>query len=279
MQIDRIQVVVEDRAATAARWQQLLGAEVAREDKLESLHARRTVLAVGTSCAELLEPDGAGPVENFASTRGAGLFAAGFGIDSLADLRAGLASRQIEYGEEAGQLFLEPGATGGSGLRIVVSELESRERVGLLQRLYEVTNLVEDAPAAIDALAQVFALDPEPFVPIRSEQYGYDGALTLFRPRELDRVEIIKPFDRGKTMGRFMDRCGPCLYMCYGETDRPGDIRDRAREHAPKQWTGPADGPPDNQFLHPRALGGMMMGISRTTFAWTWSGDPDRVEP
>jgi hypothetical protein len=48
-------------------------------------------------------------------------------------------------------------------------------------------------------------------------------------------------------------------------------VRERLLEHAPGDWTGPSSGPVDNLFIHPAALGGMMMGISRTGHAWTWS--------
>ncbi len=34
----------------------------------------------------------------------------------------------------------------------------------------------------------------------------------------------------------------------------------------------------DSMFLHPDALGGMMLGISRQTQAWSWSGRPDWVK-
>jgi hypothetical protein len=279
MQIDRIQLVTPDRAGTAARWARLLDAELAREDKVAVLGALRTTLAVGTSEVELLEPEGPGAASEFAEL-GGGPFAAGFAVEDVAALAADLRARGVEFEEEAGQLHLDAAATGGTGLRVVVSQQVPRERVGLIERLYEVTNLVADAKASTDALAAAFALDPAPFVPIRSENFGYDGALTLFRAGELDRVEIIHPYDVDKTMGRFFARRGPCLYMCYGETDLPAEVREHALEHAPGDWTGPREGDrPDNQFLHPRALGGVMMGVSRTTFAWSWSGAPERIAP
>jgi len=34
---------------------------------------------------------------------------------------------------------------------------------------------------------------------------------------------------------------------------------------------------PDEMWVHPPALGGMMLGISRPSMAWNWSGHPDRV--
>ncbi len=281
MWIDRIQLVTPDRAATAESWRRLLDAELVREDKLGALCALRTTLAVGTSEVELLEPDGTGPVADFAAARrGSGLFAAGFAVEDVPALASDLRARGVDFAKQASQLLLDPSATGASGLRVVVSPVARRARVGLIERLYEVTNLVAEVSAASGALVETFGLDPAPFVPIRSENYGYDGVLTLFQPGELDRVEIIHPFDATKTMGRFFAKGGPCLYMCYAETDRPAEVRERALAHAAGHWTGPRDGDrPDNQFLHPRALGGVMLGVSRTTWAWSWSGAPERIAP
>jgi hypothetical protein len=275
LRVDRIQLAVSDRAEATGAWERLLDAAVVREDRVAALACRRTVLAVGTSEVELLEADGSGPVADF----GLGLFAAGFESDALEALRDHLEGRGVEATAEGEQLFVAPEAIGGFGLRVVLSPARERARQGLLSRLYEVTNLVADPGAATVHLADWLDLDPTAFVPIRSDQFGYEGDLTLFDPDALDRVEIIHPYDGTKTMGRFYQRRGPCLYMCYGESDRADEIRERARTHAPGDWTGPEDGTVDNLFLHPRALAGVMMGVSRTTFAWTWSGSPDRVEP
>jgi hypothetical protein len=276
LEIDRIQIVVPDRPEAAARWQRLLDAELVREDRVAALGCRRSVLAVGTSEVELLCADGAGAVEQ----AGPGLFAAGFGVDDTSALESRLTGRGVEVTRQGEQLFIAPEAIGDRGLRVVVSPLRERARVGLIQRLYETTLLVPDAAAYTARFAELFGLDPTPFVPIRSENFGYDGTLTLFRPGHLDRVEIITPYDLTKTMGRYFHKRGPCLYMAYAECDRSDEVRARALEHAPKDWTGPTDGPlPDNQFLHPRALGGAMLGVSRTTFAWSWSGAPERVRP
>jgi hypothetical protein len=275
VRVDRIQLAVIDRTAVARAWEDLLDASVVCEDQVKALACRRTVLAVGTSEVELLEADGAGPVHE----AGPGLFAAGFASPDPEALGSRLAERGIELARENGQIFVTPAALGGNGLRLVISPTADREPQGLLSRLYEVTNLVSDYRSWSARFAELFDLDESAFVPIRSDNYGYEGTLTLFRAGELDRVEIIHPYDRGKTMGRFHDGRGECLYMCYGETDRADEIRERARSHAPDSWTGPAAGPVDNLFLHPRALGGVMLGISRTTFAWTWSGSPERVEP
>jgi hypothetical protein len=36
---------------------------------------------------------------------------------------------------------------------------------------------------------------------------------------------------------------------------------------------------PDTLFVHPRALHGVLAGISRDTLAWRWSGHPEQVRP
>jgi hypothetical protein len=174
------------------------------------------------------------------------------------------------------EYFIDAGRLGIPGLDVVVSADAARPRVGLVSGLYEATHLTDAPDAAAATLAATFALDPREFVPIESAQYGYRGTLTLFHRERLHRIETIHPYDAAKTMGRYFGRFGPSLYMCYVETDRLPDIRERLIEQAPKDWTGSrADS--NGLFIHPNALGGVMMGVSRTTYAWTWSGYPERV--
>ena len=198
----------------------------------------------------------------------------------MAQLRAHLAARGVAALEEGGQLLLSPEALGLPGLRAVVSAATDRPAVGALRSLYEATLLVDDFAAAVARVAAIFGLDASHFVPIRSAEYGYEGALTLFHPDRLDRMEIITPNQPAKTMGRLFAKRGACWYMCFAEADDLLPIRARLLELAPTQWTGPRDTPTvDSLFIHPPALGGVMIGVSRTTFAWMWSGHPDRVRP
>ena len=133
---------------------------------------------------------------------------------------------------------------------------------------------------AARTIASVFELEPRNFVPIRSEPFGYEGTLAFLDADRLDRIETVTPFDRTKTMGRFFARQGPCLYMFYAEARDTAALRARLEEHAPAAWTGPRDGPaPDNLFVHPQALHGALLGVSRESVAWTWSGRPERVRP
>ena len=273
--IDRVQLAVPSRRAAARGWQDLLGAEHDGDDRVAALGASRSTYRLGDGWLEFLEPDGAGPVADAVAARGGHLFAAGASARDVEALAGRLRERGVEPVAEAGQLHVDA----GHGLRVVVSPSGRHDPVGAVDGLYEVTNLVSDAKASTEACARLFGLDAAAFVPIESSHYGYAGTLTLFDPDRLDRFEMIRPDDSGKTMSRFFGRFGESLYMAFAETGAIGEIEERAREHGAGHTPVRADGDLHTLFLHPQALGGMMLGLSRRTYAWTWSGTPDRVEP
>ncbi|HME73678.1 MAG TPA: VOC family protein [Myxococcota bacterium] len=279
-QLDRVQLVVSDRNRAVVAFTQLLGAALVRQDAVRALGALRSVLRVGRSEVEILEPDGVGAVAEFLKQTRGGLFAAGFTTADPAALRSHLAARGVEVAEAGGQLLLRSEALGVPGLRAVISAEAELEPAGLLDRLYEATLLGSDWKRSAERIAEQLALDSRSFVSIHSAEYGYEGVLTLFHPARLDRLEVVTPLDVAKTMGRFFERRGPSLYMCYAESNDTGALRARLSEYVPEHWTGPREGiVPDNLFVHPAALSGLLLGVSRRTFAWTWSGSPERVEP
>jgi hypothetical protein len=290
--VDRVQLAVADREPVAGALQRLIGAEIIADDAVAPLGARRTTLRAGFAEFELLTAEGDGPVARHLARSGPGLFAAGFASARFDDLRTRLVDRRVSFAEAGDQLFLDAAATGGHGMRAVVTAaresppptgsgapLPASTPPGLVTALYEFTNVVEDADGAARGYAELFALDAGRFCPIESAAYGYRGTLTLFdRATRLDRVEVIAPYDFAKTMGRFMRKHGESLYMCFAEAPDLAPIRDRLRAHAPRDWTDAGDvvgG--DSLFIHPRALGGVMLGVSRTTVGWLWSGHPERV--
>lgn len=306
--VDRVQLVVRERQVASERFAALLDAVVIREDAVAPLAAMRTSLRAGAAVFELLEPDGTGPLATHLERWGPGLFAAGFAVRDLAAFRSRLLARHVSFAEADGQLFLDAAATGDHGLPCVVSAYSddlpprglansslpsagARARRGgapqsavceapaLIADLYEVTNLVRDHAAAVGGYTDVFGLAADRYCAIESTQYGYRGVLTMFAPEDrLDRIECITPYDTGKTMGRFMERRGEGLYMAFAEAPDLAPIRVRLERECPHDWTGvPGRTGLDTIFLHPRALGGLMLGISRVSVAWSWSGQPDRV--
>ncbi|MBI3771063.1 MAG: hypothetical protein HY271_21535 [Deltaproteobacteria bacterium] len=277
--VDRVQIAVENRVGAADAFRRLLAAETVGEDAIAPLATRRTTLAAGTSAIELLEPDGTGPVDTHLRRFGPGLFAAGFATASFEALRARLLARAISFAEAGEQLFLAPAATGDHGIRCVISPLRERSPAGLVSHLYEVTNLVGDHAAASASYADLFGLAPERYCPIESAEFGYRGVLTMFDPAVgLDRIECVTPYDGDKTMGRFMARRGECLYMCFVESPDLRPIIARLEAHAPRDWSAAPSGPSiDALFVHPKALSGLLLGVSRTSVGWSWSGHPERV--
>jgi hypothetical protein len=63
--------------------------------------------------------------------------------------------------------------------------------------------------------------------------------------------------------------------MCYVETDDVQAVQRRLQARGAR-YAGRSDDPnPEGLFIHPTALHGMLMGVSRTNLAWAWSGRPE----
>ena len=279
--IDRIQVAVKDRARAAATYRTLLGAEVAGEMPSRVLGARRTLLALGESWVELCEPDGTGVTADTLAARGEGLIGAGVSSPDPEGLRRRIAGLGIDLLREEDQLTLPPERN--FGLRLVISPSRPSPRVGPVSCLYEVTHtLVSDWRLVAAHLAGLFGLDPQRFSPIASKRFGYEGTLTLFNPPgRPDRIELSQITGPGSAMGRWAKKHGDSLYMCYGEThDFPALV---ARLNAAGvRWTprGASQAAEcDGLWVHPGALHGVLLGFSRTTLVWEWSGRPELVRP
>ena len=280
--IDRVQIATRDAKSVAETWRRRLGAEEISSDLIKALRARRTTLRVGTGEVELLEPDGTGIVEHELVRRGRSHV---FGAGATSLDMSGLASNAINAGAqhitEGDQDFIRIEIE-GSPVHFVISPLRDVKPAGKLDFFYEVTLLAADQAAAVNQISRVFGLNKESFVTITTELFGYTGVLTLFSPDRLDRFEVITPTDASKTMGRYYERERASFYMAYAESHEVGSIERAARadgagltlDSREEQQEGRE---PEQIWLHPSALDGMMLGISRPTLAWKWSGHPERV--
>jgi hypothetical protein len=230
----------------------------------------------------LLEPDGEGLLASELKRRGrAHLFAAGASSPDPGKVgdHASRAGAQCSTEGDRHWVTIE---IEGAPIRFVVSPEAKRERAGDLDFLYEATVLAADQAKAVDRIAEVFALDKSHFTTITSEAFGYTGVLTLFREGALHRFEVITPTDMAKTMGRYYAREGASFYMAFAESAAMTRIERAADSvHAgvtvDRPATRAASLTADQLWLHPPSLGGMMLGISRPTMAWRWSGHPERV--
>ena len=270
-----MQLAVRDRRAAVQSFADVLGAQHVRDDDLRLFAAKRSVIQAGESEFELLEPAGDGPIASQLERWGEGIFAGGYSTADVSKLAGNLGSRGVTYREEGDQLFIGPDQT--RGMRTVISPAADRQPVGLISYLYEVTNIVDDHEEAASFYAGIFGLDASRFCPIKSGHWGYDGTLTLFDPpSRLDRIEITQTTEPSRAMGRFYARRGPSIYMCYVETPSTAPIRERLEAKGARFTDGREDGG-GNLFIHPTALCGMLMGVSRTNLAWMWSGRPELV--
>ncbi|MBL8381325.1 MAG: VOC family protein [Burkholderiales bacterium] len=281
--VDRMLLAVRDRALAAATFTRLLGADPRREITSAFLAARATVLALGESEIELWQASGPGPVAERVESLGEGLLFAGYATKRLDELAERLTARGAAWQREDGRLFLP--ATSTFGFPMVISTWLERPRVGPLRFFYEATNALNtDWRVVAERYADLFGLDAAKFSPIESERWGYAGTLTLFDPaKRLDRIELSQTFaGNSGAMRRFVERRGgDALYMCFAETDDFVALRERllAAGATLTARSGDIANERDTMHVHPKNLHGMLLGISRQDFAWTWSGQPARVPP
>jgi hypothetical protein len=281
--MDRVVMVAPDAAAAGAGWERLLDARPAGSELRPALGARAHYWRLGDGWVEVLTPEGSGLVAEALEARGPHLFAGGFTCEDLEAFAGHLDSHGIEPLWDGERLMLDASSCGIQGLRVMVGPHDPQPPTGLIDTFYELTDLVGDADRETARAAEVLGLDADAFEPIASDHYGYRGTLTLFRRDSLDRLEIITPQREGTTMHRFFRRINGGLYMAFAETGNLVEIERRAVESGAGHTAEPLPGQrdalgPQQVFLHPGALGGMMLGLSRRTYAWTWSGHPERVE-
>jgi hypothetical protein len=279
--VDRMQLAVQDRSRAAETFAKVLGAQTDRESTIEHLNASRTVMRLGESEVELLQPRGPGPVQAYLDRWGEGLFAAGYATEHLDALDERLRNRGVAFTREADQLYL-PG-TSTFGFPMVISRFVQRPRLGRVSFLYEATNALNTDWKVVSArYTDLFGLDASRFCPINSGRFGYEGTLTLFDPpTRLDRIELSQTFaDKPSAMRRFVERRGgDALYMCYLETHDFEGLKQHMLAAGASLTPRGVDmaSERDNMWVHPKSLHGMLLGVSRTGFAWDWSGRKDLI--
>lgn len=281
--VDRMLIAVRSRNLAAATFASMLGAQPDRDSRSACLNAHRLVMRVGESELELCEPAGPGPVQEFIDRWGEGLLAAGYASSRFDALAAHLDELGVPLAREDGRLHL-PG-TSTFGFPMVISPLVERPRIGPVSFFYEATNTLDtDWQRVAQRYATMFNLDASRFSPISSKRFGYEGTLTLFDPpARLDRIELSQTFaDRPSAMRRFVERRGgDSLYMCYLETHDFDGLKARMLDAGATLTPRGGDIAAEREglWVHPKNLHGLLLGVSRTSLAWEWSGRPELVQP
>ncbi|MGH2760611.1 MAG: VOC family protein [Actinomycetota bacterium] len=267
-------LAVRDIPAAVKTFEALFDARELASRHSDFHNADITLLSCGTDLIGLASPTGAGAVAEHLDRWGEGLFAAVFTTDDVPAIADRAEERNVGFVQESGVINLDPAAT--FGLRMLVTPHEAREPVGVISFIYEVTHLVNDWKGSSDFLTDLFGLEGAKFSPISSDQYGYEGVLTLFDPPDkLDRIEVVYPGDTEKAMGRFFGKRGEGPYMFFMETNDMPALRERLKAAGAR--FAPVEEPeqPNSLFVHPSSTHGVLVGVSPRNLAWVWSGRPE----
>jgi catechol 2,3-dioxygenase-like lactoylglutathione lyase family enzyme len=267
-------LAVRDADAASKTFEAIFAAERAETHNLANLGADVTLLKCGTDLIGIAVPTGPGPIAAHLDRRGEGIVGVVFGAKDVDALHDRFKSKGVSFETSHDVTLIDPART--HGLLTMIAPHHEREQTGLVSFIYEVTHLVDDWEDVSDFWTDLFGLEGAKFSPIKSDQYGYEGTLTLFDPPDkLDRIEVVYPGDETKAMGKFFRKRGEGPYMFFVETDDMPALRERLRSigarHAPEKEPEQ----PNSLFIHPSATHGVLIGVSPKNLAWVWSGRPE----
>ncbi|WP_313070402.1 VOC family protein [Melaminivora sp.] len=279
--IDRIVVAVNDLEQAIGNYEYLLDAELVRRWKSPYMAAEVAEMKIGGSAVELCVPEGGGLVADKLQSR-EGLAAGGICVKSLQGYAEHLQSVGVEFTQAEDRIYISGAQLHGLPLVITEGEKAIDASPGaLVTHLYELTVVLDTKWETVaQNYSEKLGIDRQHEVPITFERFGYTGTLMKFHPDQLDRIELSEAHDESFAMGRFSKRHGDGLYMCYVETNNLGEIIRRLEARNGK-WTRRTTEPVerDGLWVHPSMLHGVLLGISRDTLAWGWSGNPGRILP
>lgn len=279
--VDRILVAVRSLDEAEKNYTDVLAARVVGEFDSAFLSARVRRMAIGSSEVELCAPLGNGPVQAHLDSFGEGLLRGGVTVTDIITYEERLMAHSIRFTRGDGRLYLDSDDLYGLPLVVTDGGKQATQRVpGPIEFLYELTMVLRSPWQDVAThYNNGLGLQPEQMVDISFPRFGYDGTLLMFDPDCLDRIELSEAHDPAFAMGRFSAKRGDALYMCYVQTDDLQDVIDRL-ERQGNRWTRRTQTPQerDGLWIHPSALNGVLMGVSRHSLAWQWSGRPDRVQ-
>ena len=273
--VDRILMAVRDRKAATGNFTGLLGAVVTRESHSEHLKADRTILSLGESEIELCQPTANGPISRFIERWGEGLYAGGMSATDLGKLHTHLQAEKVRTFVDGDQIFLDPDQTFGAPL--VLSQFKPRKPApGPVNYLYEITNtLKSDWNAAAAFYTRIVGLDPKAVSSLQSHKYGYKGTLTLFNPPErLDRIELSETARHQLRRWAASSPSVATRSTCALSTPTTSPRLPSGWSARTVKWTPRTRGETPERhglFVHPTALNGLLLGVSRRSLAWEWS--------
>jgi len=272
--LDGVVLAVRDAEVAASTFETLFATEVLGTEKSDALNAGLTELACGVDIIRLAVPMGPGPIHDHIDRWGEGIIGSVFAAHDTAAVVDRLHDKGVDTMTDNILTLLDPERT--HGLLTMIVPVVEHDPVGVMSFIYEVTHLVGDWQAVSTFWTDIFGLDGMKFSPIKSDQYGYEGTLTLFDPPDkLDRIEVVYPHDTTKAMGRFFQKRGEGPYMFFMETDDMPTLREMLNAAGARFAPKEAPEQPNSLFVHPSSTHGVLIGVSPKNLAWVWSGRPD----
>jgi hypothetical protein len=220
--------------------------------------ARRVTLQWGRNQLELMQPMGPGPVGDFLDSGRSGVFLGGFALQNPAELAEHMSRHDIQvYPQEHDRYVVFPNDCDGIG--IILSKIVERERIGLCDKIWQITYAVKNLHSSLEKYSRLFNLGDKFTNSYESDFYGYYGAITWFDARDggrLDSLEYLEPKQPNTAVDRFVKRNGNGIYMASIEADDISQIMTRVTSTG-TGWTGTEFG----GFIHPKRLHGLLVGL------------------
>jgi hypothetical protein len=255
---DRMVLAIRDADAVAEGFHRIFETRVAGDEKDALLGARRLTLSFGRDQVELVEPRGPGPVADFLAAGRSGAFAGGFALGDPSAAAARLERAGVRVHPQGPDRYVVlPADLHGTG--VILSSPATSEPVGLCDKIWQISYAMPRLREAVDRYTDLFGLGDRFTNFYDSELYGYTGAITWFDARDrapLDSLEYLEPIDHEKAVGRFVARNGTGIYMASIESNEIPEIQRRVQASG-TGWQGTDFG----GFIHPKRLGGLLLGL------------------
>lgn len=261
-QTDRVALAVPNADEATNSFNALFDSVIVDDTKDTDAGARRVTLQWGFDQLELYEPTGPGPAADFLQAGKRGLFAGGFASADPAAVAARMEDRGVKVTQQGDRFVVYPNDLRGMG--VIVSPVVERERVGLMDKIWQITYTVPDLKEGVAFFGDLFGINDKFTNYYKSDVFGYDAAITWYDEKKgggLDSLEYLDPFDQEKAAARFLaktDEVGG-IYMASAHTDDMPTIRERVIATG-GGWDGAQRGVTTG-FIHPRRTHGLLLAV------------------
>ncbi len=150
------------------------------------------------------------------------------------------------------------------GTGVILSPIVERERVGLMDKIWQITYTVPDLEESITFYSALLGVEEKLTNRYTSKVWGYHGAITWFDARKgagLDSLEYLDPFEHEKAAGRFLAKTDGIggIYMASVHSDDLPLIRERVMSTGGGWQESP--NAVSTGFIHPRRTSGLLLGV------------------